>query len=68
MLSLSPRYDLIRFQLPKTFIPEDVEEKYTSMLNADAYTLNSAIDYLNESIQGITIPGLSGLTTIQQQH
>lgn len=68
MLSLSPRYDLIRFQLPKTFIPEDVEEKYTGMLNTDAYTLNNAIDYLNESIQGITIPGLSGLTTIQQQH
>jgi hypothetical protein len=68
MLSLSPRYDLIRFQLPKTFIPEDVAQKYTEALNTDAYTLNNAIDYLNESIQGITIPGLSGLTTIQQQH
>ena len=68
MLSLSPRYDLIRFQLPKTFIPEDVEEKYTSMLNADAYTLNSAIDYLNESIQGINMPGISDLTMTQTQH
>ena len=45
MLSLSPRYDLIRFQLPKTFIPEDVEQKYTEALNTDAYTLNNAIDY-----------------------
>ena len=67
-LSLSPRYDLIRFQLPKTFIPEEIEQKYTELLNSDAYTMTSAIDYLNESVQGINIPGLSGLTTVQQQH
>ena len=68
MLSLSPRYDLIRFHLPKTFIPSEVEEKYTKMLNKDAYTMTSAVDYLNESIQGITMPGISGLTMTQQQH
>jgi hypothetical protein len=67
-LSLSPRYDLIRFNLPKTFIPEDVEQKYTAMLNKDVVTMTSAIDYLNESIQGITIPGISELTIKQQQH
>lgn len=66
-LSLSPRYDLIRFHLPKTFIPKEVEKKYTSALNEDSYTLKSAIDYLNESIQGITMPGISGLTINQQQ-
>lgn len=68
MLSLSPRYDLVRFHLPKTFLPKDVEEKYTSLLNEDSYTMKSAIDYLNESIQGVTLPGISGLTMIQQQH
>lgn len=68
MLSLSPRYDLIRFHLPKTFIPKEIEEKYTKLLNKDAYTLTSAIEYLNESIQGVTMPGISGLTTTQQQH
>ena len=68
MLSLSPRYDLIRFKLPKTFIPTEIEAKYTEKLNSDAYTLNNAIDYLNESIQGVTIPGMSGLTIVQQQH
>ena len=67
-LSLSPRYDLIRFHLPKTFIPKEVEEKYTSYLNKDAYTMKSAIDYLNESIQGINMPGISGLTITQMQH
>jgi hypothetical protein len=68
MLSLSPRYDLIRFHWPKTFIPKEIEEKYTKFLNKDAYTMTSAIDYLNESIQGVNMPGLSGLTITQQQH
>ena len=68
MLSLSPRYDLIRFHLPKTFIPPTVEEKYTKWLNTDAYTMKSSIDYLNESIQGVTMPGIQGLTMTQQQH
>lgn len=68
MLSLSPRYDLIRFHLPKSFLPKEVEEKYSALLNEDAYTMKSAIDYLNESIQGVTLPGISGLTMMQEQH
>ena len=67
-LSLSPRYDLVRFYLPKTFIPTDVEEKYTKYLNSDSFIMKTAIDYLNESIQGVTMPGISGLTMTQQQH
>lgn len=67
-LSLSPRYDLIKFNLPKTFLPQEVEEKYTAMLNKDVVPMNTAIDYLNESIQAITIPGISDLTVQQQQH
>ena len=68
MLSLSPRYDLFRFHLPKTFIPPDVEAKYTKLLNSDSYTMTSSIDFLNESIQGVNMPGLNGLTITQQQH
>lgn len=68
MLSLSPRYDLIKFHLPKSFIPEEIEAKYTKILNNDSYTLKSSIDYLNESIQSVTMPGISGLTITQQQH
>lgn len=67
MLSLSPRYDLVKFHLPKTFLPAEIEDKYTKTLNEDAYTMKSAIEYLNESIQGVTMPGLSGLTIAQQQ-
>lgn len=68
MLSLSPRYDLIKFHLPKSFIPKDIEEKYTALLNKDSYTLKSSIEYLNESIQSLTMPGISGITITQQQH
>ena len=67
-LSLSPRYDLMRFHLPKDFIPKAVEEKYSNYINSDSYTIRSVIDYLNESIQGITMPGISELTVTQQQH
>ena len=45
MLSLSPRYDLIKFQLPKTFIPKEIEEKYTKLINADANTMKSSVEY-----------------------
>lgn len=67
-LSLSPRYDLIKFHLPKTFLPPEIEEKYTNILNKDANIMTSAIEYLNESIQGVTMPGISELTTSQTQH
>ena len=67
-MSLSPRYDLMRFHLPKSFLPPEIEEKYTNLLNKDAYTMTTAIDYLNESIQGVTMPGISELTITQQQH
>ena len=67
-LSLSPRYDLIKFSLPKSFLPTEIEEKYTAYLNKDANIMTSAIDYLNESIQGVTMPGISDLTTTQTQH
>lgn len=68
MLSLSPRYDLFRFHLPKTFLPPEIEAKYTAILNKDAYTMTTAIDYLNESIQGVSMPGINDLTTVQTQH
>ena len=68
MLSLSPRYDLFRFHLPKTFLPEEIEQKYTALLQKDSYTMTTAIEYLNESIQAVTMPGISELTRVQQQH
>lgn len=67
-LSLSPRYDLFRFILPKDFLSDNLQEKYTKILSQDASVLVSPIDYLNESIQGVHIPGISDLMTEQVQH
>lgn len=68
MLSLSPRYDLFKFEFPKTFLPKEVNDKYQKILNKNAGVLVTPIDYLNESIQGINIPGISDLTLDQPQH
>lgn len=68
MLSLSPRYDLFRFQFPRDFLPREIEEKYTKIINKDPGVLVSAIDYLNESIQGTNLPGISDVNISQQQH
>ena len=68
MLSLSPRYDLFRFSFPKDFIPKTLEEKYERILSKDAGVITTPIDYLNESIKGINIPGISNIIIQQQQH
>lgn len=68
MLSLSPRYDLFRFALPKDFLPKEVEEKYARIINQNNAVITSPIEYLNESIQAINFPGISDMIVQQQQH
>ena len=68
MLSLSPRYDLFRFSLPKDFLPESIEEKYYNILEKNNGVISKPIDYLNESIQGINFPGISDILILQSQH
>lgn len=68
MLSLSPRKDLFRFNFPKDFIPESVNEKYSVLINKNPGVFKSVIDYLNESIQSVTIPGISDVNIGQIQH
>ena len=68
MLSLTPRYDLFRFQLPKDFLPPEVNEKWQKLINKDSAVITTPIDYLNESIKGITFPGISDLVVTQPQH
>ena len=68
MLSLSPRYDLYKFSLPKDFLPKEVEEKYHGLLAKNAGVIATPIDYLNESIQSINFPGISDIIVTQVQH
>ena len=67
MLSLSPRFDLFKFILPLDFLPKEIEGKYYNILNSNASVIQKPIDYLNESIQSINIPGISDLVLSQQQ-
>lgn len=67
MLSLSPRYDLFRFMIPRDYIPEYLIEKYNKILSHTSGVLTNAVDYLNESIQGVNIPGISDIIHEQSQ-
>lgn len=67
-LSLSPRYDLFKITLPKDFLPDSVIEKYYKILSQNPGVISSPIDYLNESIKGIRIPGINSLVMEQTQH
>lgn len=67
MLSLSPRYDLFKFSLPKDFLPEEIEEKYSKIIKRNQAVITTPIDYLNESIQGVNFPGVSDVIVTQGQ-
>jgi len=67
-LSLSPRYDQWRFMLPKDFLPKEVEQKWQEYINKEPGVIISPIDYLNESIKGITFPGIQDVLIQQNQH
>lgn len=68
MLSLSPRYDLFRFQFPRDFLPSEISERYGKIIMEEFGVITSPIDYLNESIQGVSFPGISDINVTQQQH
>lgn len=65
-LSLPPRFDQFRFMLPKEYIPEVVRQKYDRILQ-DVDVFTNSMDYLNESIKGITLPAIENLIVEQQQ-
>lgn len=61
MLSLAPRFDLFRFCFDKTFLNERITQQYTQLLNTDANVMVTPIDYLNESVVSVSIPGINDL-------
>ena len=66
-LSLAPRFDQFRFAIPKEYIPTEVLNKYDMILAKNPSAFTSAIDYLNESIKGITLPAIENLVVEQPQ-
>lgn len=54
----SARNNTYIFNFPKTFIPNEIEERYRPYLERmPGNTFVSALDYLNYSIQSINLPG-----------
>jgi len=57
---LNSRNNLFNFRFPRTFIPKEVSEKYRKYLNRMPGNLvTEPIDFINYSIQGIQLPGIS---------
>ena len=67
MLSLTPRFDLFQFDFPRDWFPDEIVQKYAYALAKNQAVITDPVEYINESIQGVTIPGLSDLTIDQQQ-
>lgn len=63
---LNSRNNLYDFRFPRNFIPEEVADKYRKYLNKIPGNLMAEpIDFINYSIQGINIPGISFDPTTQ---
>jgi len=57
---LNSRSNLYNFKFPRTFIPKEVADKYRKYLNRmPGNVITEPIDFINYSIQGVNIPGIS---------
>ena len=57
---LNSRNNLFNFKFPRTFIPKEVADKYRVYLNRmPGNLMTEPIDFINYSIQGISIPGIN---------
>ena len=57
---LNSRNNAYDFRFPRKFIPTEVAEKYSKYLNkVPGALLSEPVDFINYSIQGLNIPGLS---------
>lgn len=57
---LNSRNNLFNFKFPRTFIPDEVAEKYKKYLNRmPGNLITEPIDFINYSIQGINLPGIN---------
>lgn len=66
-LSLSPRFDQFRFQFPVDFFDQELLKKYEEILYNQNSVITSPLEYINESIQSVSLPGIQSLTKTQPQ-
>lgn len=67
MFSLRGRKDCFRLILPKQFICDEINEKYTKILTDKHSFITTPIDFLNETIQSVDVLGFNESTVIQEQ-
>lgn len=67
MLSLKGRQDNWRLLFDKDFIPDEITEKYTKVLNMRKSFITQPVDFINETIQKVQVLGFSNATYGQVQ-
>lgn len=67
MFALKGRQDGFRLLLPKSFLCDEIEEKYSKILNSKKSFYIKPIDFLNESIQKVQVLGFTNATIPQKQ-
>lgn len=68
MLSLTPRFSGFHLAIPQGFIPDEVIEKWDPIILQDPSVTVSTLDYINESIIAIKLPGIGDSLINQPQH
>lgn len=67
MFGLKGRQDGFRLLLPKDFLCEEIQEKYTKILRQKHSYFYTPIDFINETIQKVQVLGFNNATIPQQQ-
>ena len=67
MFSLPNKKDGFRLLLPKDFLLPEIQEKYGKILQKKRSFYVNAIDFLNETIQGVEVLGFQSATIQQEQ-
>lgn len=67
MFTLKSKQDSFRIILPKEFLAKEILEKYTKVLQKAHSFYKTPIDFLNETIQGVEVLGITDAVVLQQQ-
>ena len=67
MFGLKGRQDGFRLLLPKDFLCDEIQEKYTKILRTKHSYFYTPIDFVNETIQKVQVLGFNNATIPQQQ-
>ena len=67
MFTLKGKQDSFKLTIPDTFIIDEINEKYSRIIQNQKSYLYKPIDFLNETIQSVQVLGIVDATVEQQQ-